>query len=138
MKGAVLLDTGPLVAYLDKSDQHHDWAIEQFSSLSSPFFLPEAVLSETSFLLADVPQAVAKVGNWLQRGILILSPIGAAAQTAVFELMQKYRKVPMSYADACMVWLAGAHAGSRVFTVDSDFQIYRLERNRPVSLISPF
>ena len=96
------------------------------------------MLSETSFLLADLPQAVAKVGNWLQRGILILSPIGAAAQTAVFELMQKYRKVPMSYADACMACLAGAHAGSRVFTVDSDFQIYRFERNRPIPLTSPF
>ena len=96
------------------------------------------MFSQTSFLLADVPLAVAKVGNWLQRGIIILSPIGTAAQTAVFEPIQKYRKVPMSYADACMVWLAGAHAGSRVFTVDSDFQIYRLERNRPIPLISPF
>ena len=87
MKGSVLSDIGPRVAYLDKSDQHHDWAIKRFSRLSSPFFLREAVVSETSFLLADVLQAVAKVGNWLQRGILILSPIGAAAQTAVFELI---------------------------------------------------
>lgn len=138
MKGALLLDTGPLVAYLDASDQHHKWAVRQFSKLSAPFFVPEAVISEASFLLADVPQAVAKIGNWLQRGLLVLAPIGPGAQEAIFEWMEKYRKVPMSYADACMVWLAGAHAGSRVFTVDSDFQIYRIERHRPVPLIAPF
>lgn len=138
MKGALLLDTGPLVAYLDASDQHHKWAVRQFGELSAPFFVPEAVISEASFLLADVPQAVAKIGQWLQRGLLVLAPIGPGAQGAIFECMEKYRTVPMSYADACMVWLAGAHAGSRVFTVDSDFQIYRIERHRPVPLIAPF
>ena len=63
------------------------------------------------------------------------------AQPRIFALMEKYRQVPMSYADACLLWLlwlAETHPRSRVFTLDSDFEIYRLERARRVPLIAPF
>ena len=65
-------------------------------------------------------------------------PIGGAAQPRIFALMEKYRQVPMSYADACLLWLAETHARSRVFTLDSDFEIYRLDRARRVPVIAPF
>jgi predicted nucleic acid-binding protein len=63
--------------------------------------------------------------------------VGGAAQARVFAMMEKYRQVPMSYADACLLWLAEKHAGSRVFTLDSDFKIYRLGRTDRVPLIAP-
>ena len=65
-------------------------------------------------------------------------PVGGAAQPRIFALMEKYGQVPMSYADACLLWLAETHARSRVFTVDSDFDIYRLDRVRRVPMIAPF
>lgn len=138
MRGSVLVDSGPMVAYLDKSDHYHDWAVERFGGVPAPLIVPEAVISETCFLLAEVPQAVAKVGDYLRRGVLVLAPIGGGAQARIFALMEKYRQVPMSYADACLLWLAETHSGSRVFTVDSDFSIYRLERSRRVPVIAPF
>ena len=138
MNDPVLLDTGPLVAYLDKTDQHHGWAVARFSELPIPFLTPEAVFSEVCFLLADSPRAVAKVGEYIGRGVLMTIPVGAVAQPRIFALMEKYRQVPMSYADACLLWLAETHPRSRVFTLDSDFGIYRLERARRVPLIAPF
>ena len=138
MSGTVLLDTGPLVAYLDVRQQNHDWAARQFAALTEPPLICEAVVSEACFLLADSPRAVAKIGEYLERGVLAMIPVGGAAQPRIFALMEKYRQVPMSYADACLLWLAETHARSRILTLDSDFGIYRLERARTVPMIAPF
>ncbi len=135
---AVLLDTGPLVAYLNRSEEHHGWSVEKFEALAEPLWVCEAVLTEVCFLLAHLPPAQAAVGELLQRGVLAMAPVGGSAQRRIFALMEKYRKLPMSYADACLLWLAESHARSRVFTLDSDFAIYRLERARTVSMIAPF
>jgi predicted nucleic acid-binding protein len=78
------------------------------------------------------------IGEYLYRGVLVLAPVGGSAQTRIFALMEKYRQIPMSYADACLIWLAETHLGSKVFTMDSDFDVYRLDRSRRVPLISPF
>ena len=138
MSHPVLIDAGPLVAYLDETDQFHEWAVARFSELPVPFLTPEAVLSEVCFLLADSPRAVAKIGEYLERGVLAMVPVGGAAQPRIFALMEKYRQVPMSYADACRLWLAETHARSRILTLDSDFGIYSLERARTVPVIAPF
>jgi len=137
MRKLVLLDTGPLVAYLDRSEQFHAWAVERFRQCTSPLLVCEAVLTEACFLLAGFLSAREAIRKLLQRGVLVLAPTGHEAQQEIFLLMTKYAKVPMSYTDACLVWLAQRHAGSKVFTLDSDFHIYRLGRAKPIPLIAP-
>lgn len=51
--------------------------------------------------------------------------------------MSKYRNVPMSVADACLVRMSELHRGSLVLTVDRDFAIYRRKRTHPIPLLSP-
>ena len=135
---AVLLDAGPLVAYLDRAEHHHAWAREMFETMSEPLWVCEAVLTEACFLPGQLPQAQSAVGELLRLGVLAMVPVGGAAQPRVFALMDKYRQVPMSYADACLLLLAETHARSRVFTLDSDFDICRLDRARRVPVIAPF
>jgi len=115
MSHPVLLDAGPLVAYLDETDQFHEWAVARFSELPVPFLAPEAVLSEVCFLLADSPRGVAKIGEYLERGVLAMVPVGGAAQPRIFALMEKYRQVPMSYADARLrrKWILHWHGANR-------------------------
>ena len=67
-----------------------------FEALSGPLLVCEAVLTETCFLLAGQPHAIAKIGDYLGRGLLVMIPVGAAAQPRIFALMEKYRQVPMS------------------------------------------
>lgn len=43
----------------------------------------------------------------------------------------------MSFADACVVRMAELIPNSKVFTVDSDFYIYRKNRKEMISLIIP-
>lgn len=132
-----LLDAGPLVAYLDQSDQHHAWAVRQFRALTRPLISCEAVISEACHLLADVHGGTAAVGAMLKRGIICLDFSLATHHARIFALMQDYQNVPMSLADACLVCMAEDAADNVLFTTDSDFTIYRLHGRKLLALRAP-
>lgn len=133
----VILDTGPLVAYLDKREEHHDWAVAEFDRLSGHVVSCEAVITEACFLLAGHGRALAKIADYVRRGIIRLDFALRMRHERVFELMRKYADKPMALADACLVCMAEQLPRARVFTLDSDFSIYRMRNGRPVSCISP-
>ena len=58
-------------------------------------------------------------------------------QVALRTLMRRYRNRPMSLADACLVRLSELHPGGRVFTLDSDFRIYRRHGNKVIPVLMP-
>jgi predicted nucleic acid-binding protein len=138
MKQIVILDTGPLVPYFRKSDQFHQWAITQWSQVNLPVLTCDTVISEACFLLRDSPN--------VQRAILELIESKAIAidfnlQREAFnirQLMKRYESVPMYFADACLVRMSEKWINSAVFTLDSDFSIYRRDRNNLIPLIAPF
>jgi uncharacterized protein len=134
----ILMDTGPLVAYLDADDAMHDWAVEKFAELEPRFYTCEPVITETCFLMAHLPAAQNSVGELMIRGIIEVRFDLQNEHARVFDLMRKYRDLPMALADACLVCMAEDFSGSRVFTVDSDFGVYRLRGRRAVPLIAPF
>jgi predicted nucleic acid-binding protein len=130
------MDTGPLVAYFCRTEARHAWAVEQFEMLEPPILTCEPVLTETCFLLrrANVPAArlLEKVRpGVLQVGIRLDQEAGAIA-----DFMHRYRNLPMSFADACLVRLAEI-SGLPICTLDSDFTIYRGHRGARLNLISP-
>jgi uncharacterized protein len=57
--------------------------------------------------------------------------------TAVRELMNRYRSVPMSLADACLVRMAEQYKSSAILTLDRDFEIYRKDKNQVIPVIMP-
>jgi predicted nucleic acid-binding protein len=56
---------------------------------------------------------------------------------AINQLMKQYKSVPMSLADGCLVRMSELIRGSSVFTLDSDFRIYRQYKNQVISVIMP-
>lgn len=132
----VVLDTGPLVALLNRRDTFHTWSVEHAGKLSPPFFTCEAVLAEAHFLLTGVRQGNARLIDLIASGHIDLGFSFARYSDRVNELMHTYADVPMSFADACLVCMA-ENEESTVFTLDSDFKIYRKKRNRPIDLIIP-
>ena len=134
----VILDAGPLVAYLDKREEHHDWAVGEFEKLSGHVISCEAVITEVCFLLEGQERALAKVADYLSRGIIRLEFALSAAHARVFDLMRKYADQPMSLTDACLVCMAEEAPRACVFTVDSDFKTYRLRNGKTVPLIAPW
>ena len=133
----VLLDTGPLVALFDRSDQFHTWATEQMKSIRPPLLTCEAVLSEVCFLLVRHPQAVTQLKAYLSEGLIRTSFSLTENSALVFGLMEKYYQVPMSLADACLVRMAETLTDARVFTLDSDFRIYRQHGRTQISTLMP-
>jgi predicted nucleic acid-binding protein len=136
MRSGVLLDTGPLVAYLNERDAHHDWAVEAFSELDPPVITCEPVLSEACFLIERNRQPGALVLDFaLESEFQVGLQLGGEL-AAVRALMQRYVNVPMSLADACLVRLAELTA-LPICTLDADFAIYRAHGRRPLQLIAP-
>ena len=133
----MLLDTGPLVAFLNRRDKYHAWAQAQWNQIAPPMLTCEAVLSEACFLLSATAPGSEAVVQLLQRGIFSL-PLRLEDQAqAIGRLLEKYRSVPMSLADSCLVRMSELFPSSLVFTVDSDFALYRKHSRQVIPTIMP-
>ena len=132
----VLLDTGPLVAYLDRRDRNHAWACEIFASVEPPFHTCESVISEASFLLRGLERGPDAVLEMVERGLIDIGFSLADEIGPVRKLMKKYEAVPMSLADACLVRMSELDSESAVLTLDSDFHVYRRNRRNVIPLIA--
>ena len=135
----VVVDTGPIIALLDGDEAHHDWALGQFDALAPPLLTCEAVLSETSFLLQRVGADPGLVLTLIERGVLRVEQIVGSGDDAlaISQLIRRYRDVPMSFADACLVRLVERTDHGSIMTLDSDFNIYRQARRRVIPLLAP-
>jgi uncharacterized protein len=135
--GPVLLDTGPLVSFLASGLRHHSWTVEQWKRLRPPLLTCEPVLTEAAFLLAREGCDADAVFELLDRKVIRIALSIQEEQADVRALMHRYRNRPMSLADACLVRLSEIHTSGEVFTLDSDFRIYRRHGNRVIPVRMP-
>lgn len=133
----ILLDTGPLVAFVNRKDQFHGWATETFGSLDPPLWTCESVLSEACFVLRRFEGGPEAVLALVAREIVVPTFALGEEATAVAALMTKYADVPMALADACLVRMTELERETAVLTLDGDFRIYRRNRREPIPLIAP-
>ena len=132
-----IIDTGPLVAFLDGDESHHAWARGAFARLAAPIATCEAVLTEALHLLRRTPDAQDKLLEWIDRGTLTVAFELGRECPAVRRLLRKYRDQPMSFADACLVRMAETMPCHVVCTLDRDFRVYRKDGGEEIRLISP-
>ena len=133
----VIVDAGPLVAYLRKDDADHDWAVEHFKEIPPPLRTCDAALSEAMFLLHQTRTGIEPLVALLERRLVIADFIFNAELSSIARLLRRYKDVPMSLADACLVRMSELLADSAVFTLDSDFRIYRKHGRNAIPLIYP-
>lgn len=132
-----IVDTGPLVAFFDRSERHHDWVCEQIDVLEAPLLVCEPVLTETAYLLSRFPPAQDALMELVQNGALGVAFHMEDHPRELRKLLHKYRDAPMSLADACVVRMAEMYDRHAVLTLDSDFTIYRKQGRVPMKLIHP-
>lgn len=137
MAQVVLLDTGPLVAFLSGGHAHADWVTEQWKSLRPPLLTCEPVLTEATFLMKREGKDADSVMALLERRIIRVAMSLEDEQRDIRALLRRYRERPMSLADACLVRLSELNADSEVFTLDADFRIYRRHGNRTIAVLMP-
>lgn len=134
---ALLLDTGPLFAYLCRADLHHNWAVRQFGSFSGPLLSCEPVLAETAYLISQRGGELEALWAFLRRGMIRLPFRLESDFEGVAALRRRYSKVPMDLADACLVRLSEQHRDCRLITTDSDFRLYRRLGRQLIPLVFP-
>jgi predicted nucleic acid-binding protein len=133
----VVLDTGPLVAFLDGRDRHHRWSTAQWSEAEPPLLTCEPVLTEACFLMRQWPRGPAAVLELVGRGIVNVAYSVEADAEALGRLINRYNNVPMSLADACLVRMVERHPKATVLTLDRDFRVYRTHGRRVIPAIMP-
>ena len=128
-----VLDTGPLVALMNRRDRFHDWACSVIAELPTPLWTCEPVITEATHLTGEGPKILAL----LSRGVLRIGLRVADQSDALAVLMERYGR-KMDLADACIVRMTELRRSSRVLTVDRrDFSVYRRNGREVIPLIAP-
>jgi predicted nucleic acid-binding protein len=131
MAADALIDTGAILALLDKTDRWHGPCLEAFRQLRLPLVTSEAVLTELFHLVGDSHHEVEIAWKFVCSGAIRLAVIQDAELPEIRDLMARYSDRPMDFADATLVYLAKREGLSTVFTVDhSDFSTYRIEGHK--------
>lgn len=135
MPAKLILDTGPFIALVDRSEKRHADCVRTFSSWSGLILTTEAVLTETLHLVGSW-RAQQVCLEFVNRGAFLVVPSSVESLKRVTALMEKYRDVPMDFADATLVVLAEEAETEQIFTLDrSGFLVYRRLGKRPFTVI---
>lgn len=135
MKSKVIVDTGPLVALLNRTDAAHGWVMQQLSDIAPPMLTCEAVLAEATYLTRHMPGARAALIEMIGDDFLAIGMAVADHHSALLGMIKRYADVPMSLADGCLVRLAELYPQSPVFTLDRDFNIYRKNGRQVIAVM---
>jgi predicted nucleic acid-binding protein len=131
-----ICDTGPLVAYLNRSDPYHAWALAVMKQVQPPLLTCEAVLTEAAYFLREDRVDVDPLFKLVERKALALDFDLSVHWPRVRALMKRWTQ--MDLADASIVVMSERHAKSQVLTVDrTDFSIYRRNDRQVIPFIAP-
>jgi predicted nucleic acid-binding protein len=135
MAGSVLVDSGFLVALLNRRDTDHEWAHGIAKRHPPPWITCDAALSEAFYLLR--PNGPSEVVELIKRGALSSTFRFNDSAVEVLQLMLKYEDIPMAFADACLVRMSEIFPNPIVLTTDSDFHVYRRHGRQAVPCAMP-
>jgi uncharacterized protein len=128
---SALIDTGAILALLDRSDRWHAVCVAAFRQLRLPLLTSEAVLTELFHLVGDARAEMEAAWKFARSGALLVGAIEDGELGNVRALMSRYWDRPMDFADATLVYLAKRESLSVILTVDhADFATYRIEGKR--------
>ena len=137
MRSRVIVDTGPLVALLNRKDNSHAWVVQQLQDIQPPMVTCESVLAEATYLTRQTPGARVALIEMVGEEFLSIGMAVADHHSALLAMVRRYADVPMSLADACLVRLAELFPQSPVLTLDSDFSVYRKNGRQVIEVLRP-
>jgi predicted nucleic acid-binding protein len=132
---AILLDTGVIVALLDRSERNHAACAEAIQEAAAPLITCEAVVAESCYLLRGHPGAAEAILENICTGVFQIPGRLTVAAASLQRLFRKYRDREMDLADACLIHLAGEFETGDILTLDRDFEVYRWGTNKPFRLL---
>lgn len=134
----ILTDTGPIVALINRNDPNHTACLKATKQLSAGHLITTwPCFTEAMYLLYEAGGYTAQESLWRLRSIgrLVLHDMSVSDTDRMAELMSKYRDIPMDMADASIIVAAEYLKMKLVFTLDSDFYIYRLKNGSALEVV---
>jgi uncharacterized protein len=129
-----IADTGFLVAFANRKDKHHDWALAIAEGITEPLLTCEAVLAETAFHLQNVSISLAMIHT----GLIALAFDCNDHLAQLDALAKRFGDREPDLADLCLIRMSELHPRHSVVTIDqSDFRIYRRNKRDTIPLICP-
>lgn len=133
---SAICDTGPLVAFLNRRDPYHDWAVALLKQVRPPLLTCEAVLTEAAYFLREDGLPLDPVFELLEREALRLAFDLSAHWPRVRTLLGRYDR--MDLADASVVVMSELHTRAPILTVDGrDFSVYRRHDRQVIEFVAP-
>jgi uncharacterized protein len=131
-----IVDTGPIVAWINRRDQWHAWSASVMAELTPPLITCESVVAETVWHLRESAEAVDQVYNLVEAGALMIVELLPSHVTRIRALSAKYSQ--MDFCDAAVVRLSEIYPRAIVVTTDlADFSVYRRFQNKLIPLLHP-
>ena len=132
----ILVDAGPLVAVLHRDDRDHRPCVKAMQGLREPLLTTWMPVTEAMYLLEFSAPGQSALLEMVERGALQILELGVDDMPEVRSLLEKYRDLPMDFADATLVHVANREKIQTVFTLDRrDFSVYRLARGKAFTII---
>ena len=126
-----ILDTGPWVALIDRSESKHDICVRWLKNFSGKLYSTESVLTEVLYLLNFSVKAQTAAIDFVLKSVVEIIPSSIESMKKVKTLIKKYSDLPMDYADATIVCLAMDTGIHNIITFDQkDFNIYRFKKKQ--------
>ena len=132
MKG--IADTGFLVAFANRNDRFHGWAVGIAEQTTEPLLTCEAVLAETAFHVGSCAVALKMIRD----GLIDVAFECNKHLSQLEALAKRYADRQPDFADLCLIRMSELHPKLPVITVDQeDFRIYRRNKREVIPLIVP-
>jgi uncharacterized protein len=129
-----IADTGFLVAFANRRDRHHAWAVRLAAEITAPLLTCEAVLAESAFRLRDAGLVLEMVDT----GLVVPAFDLAENLDQLADLARRYADREPDLADLCLIRMSELHPRHVVVTVDrTDFRIYRRNKRNTIPLVCP-
>ena len=132
MKG--IADTGFIVAFLNRDDRYHEWAVDLAGGLKEPLLTCEAVLAEAAFHLGSTDRVLSLVRDELLRVAFDVH----SNLDQLEDLAHRYKDRKPDLADLCLIRMSELLPRHQVITVDiNDFRVYRRNRREAIPMLNP-
>jgi predicted nucleic acid-binding protein len=131
MKG--IADTGFVVAFANRGDEFHEWAVDIAKSVTEPLLTCEAVLAESAFHLRSAPFVLSLIED----GLLRLAFDCSKNLDQLTALARRYADREPDFADLCLIRMSELFPRYPVITVDADFRVYRRSKREPIPILNP-
>ncbi len=128
-----IADTGFIVAFKNRTDQHHNWAVDLAREIDAPMLTCESVLSEAAFHLGSSEEILALVTS----GLLEVSFDCSQHIEKLHELAERYADRNPDFADLCLIRMSELYPRHVIVTVDDDFRVYRRNKREAIPVLCP-